>query len=203
MAASEGDGTPRRPPPHDEEEEYGVTPAPSSADATPLPASESSLDQAVLARQADARGPANLQDLARTRRTIGKSLKNMHEEFSQLLTATQQECATRIDSVVQLLTKDREVTQELLKVESQKREALERRLEELAVAPLPGLADPTTSSESASFPGAWTSMLEELLDSRINTLVSTVRVELEQLRSETSAAMDSLSDAVQQHHGTP
>ena len=67
------------------------------------------------------------------------------------------------------------------------------------MAPQPGLGDPTTSSESASLPGAWTSMLEELLDSRINTLVSTVRVELEQLRSETSAAMDSLSDAVQQH----
>ena len=67
-----------------------------------------------------------------TRRAIGVSLKSMHEEFTQLLTTTQQECASRVDTLVQLLTKDREVTQELIKIESQKREALEKQLAELS-----------------------------------------------------------------------
>ena len=80
MAASEGDGTPRRPPPHDEDEEYGATPVSSTADVSPLQASESSLG-----RQADDQSPANRRDLARTRRMVGKSLKNMHEEFTRLL----------------------------------------------------------------------------------------------------------------------
>ena len=121
MAASEGDGTPRKPPPRNGEEEYGVTPASSNADVSPLTASESSLE-----RQVDDTSPVTRRDLARTRREIGTSLKSMHEELTQLLTATQQECASRVEALAQLLTKDRDVTQELIRIESQKREALEK-----------------------------------------------------------------------------
>ena len=223
MATSEGDGTPRRTPPRNEEEEYGVTPVSTSTDATPLPASESSLDQAVLARQADAQGPANLRDLARTRRTIGKSLKNMHEEFTQLLTSTQQECDARIQSVVKLLEKDRETTRELIMIESQKREALEKQLTGLVESAgiLPLLGDPASTSGPALVSGVVPSVLDELLSSRVGMvaeatrvgldelsqemnkamekLAETTRVELEELRAGTNATMDSLSEAVQQH----
>ena len=106
MAASEGGGTPRRPASRNEEEEYGDTPASSTAGVSPPPASESSLD-----RQADDQSPVTRRDLARTRRAIGTSLKSMHEEFTRLLTSTQQECAARIESVAQLLAEDRDVTQ--------------------------------------------------------------------------------------------
>ena len=123
MVASEGDGTPRRPASRNEEEEYGDTPASSTAGVSPLQASESSLD-----RQADDQSPVTRRDLARTRRAIGTSLKSMHEEFTQLLMSTQQECSTRIDACAELLNKDREVTNELIKLESQKREALEEQL---------------------------------------------------------------------------
>ena len=104
MAASEGDGTPRRPASRNEEEEYGDTPASSTAGVYPLQASESSLD-----RQADDQSPVARRDLARARRAIGASLKSMHEEFARLLATTQQECAARVESIAQLLAKDREV----------------------------------------------------------------------------------------------
>mgnify|MGYP003315972181 CR=1 FL=1 len=86
MAASEGDGTPRKAASSNEEEEYGHTPVSSHTGVSPAQASESSLE-----RQVDDTSPATRRDLARTRRAIGKSLKSMHEEFTQLLTTTQQE----------------------------------------------------------------------------------------------------------------
>ena len=98
MAASEGDGTPRKSATRDEEEEYGATPASSTAGVSPPQASESSLE-----RQVDDTSPVTRRDLARTRRAIGTSLKSMHEEFTQLLTTTQQECASRVEAIAQLL----------------------------------------------------------------------------------------------------
>ena len=174
MAASEGDGTPRRPAPRDEEEEYGATPASSNAGVSPLQASESSLD-----RQVDDQSPVTRRDLARTRRAIGTSLKSMHEEFTRLLMSTQQECSTRIDAFAELLNKDREVTTELIKLESQKREALEKQLTGRSEAPLQGPANPATSPSPVPSAGTGPSMLEELLNSRISALAEAVRVGLE------------------------
>ena len=132
MAGSEGDGTPRQDPSRREEEEQATTPVSArtatgraSLDVSPSPASESSLD-----RQVDEQSPVTRRDLARTRRAIGTSLKSMHEEFTRLLTTTQQECAARVDSIVQLLTNDRAVTAQMLEIEAKKREALETQLAE-------------------------------------------------------------------------
>ena len=126
MAASEGDGTPRKPATRDEEEEYGATPASSTAGV-------------------DDYSPVTRRDLARTRRAIGTSLKSMHEEFTQLLMSTQQECSTRIATLEALIIKDREVTQELIKLESQKREALEKQLTGRSEAPPQGPANSAAS----------------------------------------------------------
>ena len=106
--------------------------------------------------------------------------------------------STRIDAFAQLLSKDREVTTELLKIESQKREALEEQLTERITALLQGPDAPAnpTSPEPSTGPGP--SMLEELLNSRVSALAEAVRVGLDDLRAETTAVVDSLSDTVQQ-----
>ena len=102
----------------------------------------------------------------------------MHEEFTQLLTSTQQECDARIQSVVKLLEKDRETTRELIKIESHKREALEKQLtglvETAGILPLSG--DPANTSGPALISGAVPSVLEELLNSRVNMMAEATRV---------------------------
>ena len=146
MAASEGSRTPLT----REEEDEAYTPGPfrtasrrNGSGATPPDASESSPTGSTPRSRIDEERPVSHRDLARTRRAIGTSLKSMHEEFTQLLTTTQQECATRVDTLAQLLTKDRDVTQELIKLESQKREALGKQITELlmtaGIPPPPGV----------------------------------------------------------------
>ena len=101
MAASEGIGTPRTPTSTREEEEEAVTPVDArtatgrvETGVSPHDASESSPTGSAPVRPDDNQAVTR-RDLARTRRTldkaVGVSLKNMHEEFSQLLMATQQE----------------------------------------------------------------------------------------------------------------
>ena len=164
MAASEGSRTPLT----REEEDEAYTPGPtrtapgrSGSGVTPPHASESSPTSSAPDSRTDDERPVSHRDLARTRRAIGVSLKSMHEEFSQLLTSTQQECASRVDTLAQLLTKGRDVTQELIKIESQKREVLEKQLtellEEAGIPPLRG--GPATSSGPASTSDAGPSIL--------------------------------------------
>ena len=104
MSASEGDGTPRKAASRSEEEEYGHTPVSAHTGVSPVQARESSL---AGSGQVDEERHVTRRDLARARRTLDKalgvSLKSMHEEFTRLLTSTQQECAARIESVAQLL----------------------------------------------------------------------------------------------------
>ena len=124
MAASEGSRTPLS-----REEDEAHTPGPgrtatgrAGSGVSPPDASESSPASSTPGSRID--DYVTHRDLVRSRRTIGASLKSMHEEFTQLLTATQEECAKRIDSLAQHLTKDREVTANLIQAEAQKREAL-------------------------------------------------------------------------------
>ena len=127
MAGSEGDGTPRTTPSTREEEEEVSTPVnPRTATGrrgsgvSPQDASESSPTGSAPVRPDDQQ-PVTRRDLAKTRRTldraIGVSLKNMNEEFSQLLMDTQQECNKRIEALMELLIKDREVTANLINQE--------------------------------------------------------------------------------------
>ena len=71
----------------------------------------------------------------------------MHEDFSKLLAATQEECAKRVDSLTQVLSKDREVTANLVQVEAQKREALKEQLM--------GYISSTTPMDAQGHPWAW------------------------------------------------
>ena len=197
MLASEGDGAPWTAASRSEEQEQAHTPVSSRAGVSAFPASESSLAGSAPEGQVDEESPVSRRDLARTRRAIGTSLKSMHEEFTGLLMSTQQECSTRITAFEAVLIKDREVTKELIKLESQKREALEKQLEGRDEAPRLGPVNPTTSPSPVPSTGTGPSMLEELLNSRISALVEAVRVGLDDLRVETTAVVDSLSDNLQ------
>ena len=131
MAASDSGS----PPLSREEEDEARTPSPSRAatgrggsGVSPPDASESSPTSSTPGSRFDEERPVIHRDLARTRRAIGVSLKSMHEEFAQLLAATQEECAKRVDSLAQLLSKDREVTANLVQAEAQRRDALKEQL---------------------------------------------------------------------------
>ena len=80
------------------------------------------------------------------RRAIGASLEPMHEVFARLLMSTQQERTTRVDAFAELLNKDREVTKQLIKLESQKREALEKQVAGRDEAPPPACLAPGRST---------------------------------------------------------
>ena len=141
MAASEGSRTPLT----REEEDEAYTPGPartapgrSGSGVTPPDASESSPTSSAPDSRTDDERPVSHRDLARTRRAIGVSLKSMHEDFSKLLAATQEECAKRVDSLTQVLSKDREVTANLIQAEAQKREELKEQLMGYIHFPTPG-----------------------------------------------------------------
>ena len=125
MAASEIGS----PPLSREEEDEARTPGPYRTVAgrygsgvSPPDASESSPVGSTPGSRFDEERPVTHRDLARTRRAIDVSIKSMHEEFSQLLMATQEECSKRVDAITQVLSKDREVAANLIQVEAQERE---------------------------------------------------------------------------------
>ena len=121
----------------------------------------------------------------------------MREEFSQLLTATQEECAKRIDSLTQHLTKDGEVTANLIQAEAQKREALKEQLMSYIHFPTPGDDSGPAPPAVLHDMGPGPSMLEELLNSRTSALSEAMRAGLDALRAETESIVNVLGDTFQ------